>query len=267
MSILAEICATTAAHVARRKAAITNAELDRRIAAATPPRGFKAAIDASIAAGYPALIAEIKQASPSKGLIRQDFDPPAHARAYAAGGATCLSVLTDVHYFQGSDAHLIAARTACALPCLRKDFMVDPWQVAESRALGADAILIIVAALDDDVMQSIEVEAIALGMDVLVEVHDAIELERALTCLTSRLIGVNNRDLKRFVTDLSISEQLAPLVPTGTTLVSESGINGPADIARLRHSGIHAFLVGEHLMRHEDVEAATRALLYQGSIA
>ena len=258
---LAEICATTAAEVARRKAVVSDATLDARIAVASPPRGFRTALDARIAAGRPALIAEVKKASPSKGLIRADFNPPAHACAYESGGAACLSVLTDVPYFQGHDDYLIAARSACALPCLRKDFMVDPWQVREARGLGADAILIIVAALDDAGMTAIEAEAIALGMDVLVEVHDEAELERALVHLHSRLIGVNNRDLKRFVTDITISERLAPLAPTGTTLVSESGIYGPADIARLRGAGIHAFLVGEHLMRQADIEAATLELL------
>jgi indole-3-glycerol phosphate synthase len=258
---LAEICATTSAEVARRKASVSDAELAARIAAASPPRGFRPALDAKIAAGHPALIAEIKRASPSRGLIRADFDPPAHARAYEAGGAACLSVLTDGPYFQGHDDYLVAARAACALPCLRKDFMVDPWQVREARALGADAILIIVAALTDDVMVAIEAEASALGMDVLVEVHDEAELARALTHLSSRLIGVNNRDLKRFVTDIGTTERLAPLVPPGTTLVSESGIDGPAAITRLRSAGIHAFLVGEHLMRHADVTAATRQLL------
>ncbi len=258
---LAEICATTSAEVARRRTVVSDSALDALIASASPPRGFRAALDARIAVSQPALIAEVKKASPSKGLIRADFDPPAHARAYAAGGAACLSVLTDVPYFQGHDDYLVAARNACQLPCLRKDFMVDPWQAREARALGADAILIIVAALTDVVMATIEAEAVALGMDVLVEVHDEAELERALAHLSSRLIGVNNRDLKRFVTDISTSERLAPLVPAGTTLVSESGINGPADIARLRSAGIHAFLVGEHLMRQSDVAAATRELL------
>ena len=176
-------------------------------------------------------------------------------------------MLTDTPYFQGDDAYLVAARAAVTLPCLRKDFMVDPWQVREARGLGADAILIIVAALDDAAMSAIEAEALALGMDVLVEVHDAAEMDRALTHLSSRLIGINNRDLKRFVTDLAISERLAPLAPPGTTLVSESGINGPADIARLNACGINAFLVGEHLMRQADVTAATRHLLGQDAPA
>ncbi len=258
---LVEICTRTAADVAQRKAAIRDSVLDARISAASPPRGFRAALDARIAAGGIGLIAEIKKASPSKGLIRADFDPPAHARAYAEGGAACLSVLTDVPYFQGSDDYLVAARAAVNLPCLRKDFMVDPWQVGESRALGADAILIIVAALSDATMVAIEREAMAHGMDVLVEVHDAAELNRALAHLSSRLIGINNRDLTRFVTDLAVSEHLAARVPAGTTLVSESGINGTNDIARLRAHGINAFLVGEHLMRQADVADATRALL------
>ena len=208
-----------------------------------------------------ALIAEIKKASPSRGLIRKDFHPANHARAYEAGGAACLSVLTDAPYFQGHEDYLIAARAACNLPVLRKDFMVDPWQVAEARAIGADAILIIVAALDDLAMQEIEAAACERGMDVLVEVHNEAEMERAAR-LRSRLIGVNNRDLKRFVTDLGTTERLAPLAPEGTLLVAESGINSHGDLERLALCGARCFLVGESLMREADVESATRILLH-----
>lgn len=256
---LTEICDTTRAEVAIRKRAASLADLDARAAAQTPPRGFRAALEAKAAQGF-ALIAEIKKASPSKGLIRTDFSPADHARAYEAGGAACLSVLTDAPYFQGHEDYLIAARAACALPALRKDFMVDPWQVAEARAIGADAILIIVAALDDGQMAEIEAAALERGMDVLVETHNEQELERAAQ-LRSRLIGVNNRDLKRFVTDLGVTERLAPLMPEGALLVSESGINTHADLQRLAASGAGAFLVGESLMRQSDVTAATRALL------
>lgn len=257
---LAEICATKRDEVAARKPLASLGQLDARAAGQTPPRGFEAALRRRAADGF-ALIAEIKKASPSKGLIRPDFDPPAHARAYQAGGAACLSILTDAPYFQGHEDYLVAARAACDLPVLRKDFMVDPWQVAEARAIGADAILIIVAALDDDLMAEIEAAALERGMDVLVEVHNEAEMERAAR-LKSRLIGVNNRDLKRFVTDISISERLAPLAPEGTLLVSESGINGHADLLRLERSGIRTFLVGESLMREADVEVATRTLLH-----
>jgi indole-3-glycerol phosphate synthase len=256
---LTEICATKAGEVAARKPLASLADLDARAAQQTPPRGFEAALRAKAAGGF-ALIAEIKKASPSKGLIRADFDPPAHARAYQAGGAACLSILTDAPYFQGHEDYLIAARAACDLPVIRKDFMIDPWQVAEARAIGADAILIIVAALEDQQMAEIEAAAIERGMDVLVEVHNEAEMERAAR-LTSRLIGVNNRDLKRFVTDIATTERLAPLAPEGTLLVAESGINTHADLTRLAGCNARTFLVGESLMRQADVEAATRQLL------
>jgi indole-3-glycerol phosphate synthase len=256
---LTEICDTKRDEVAARKRLTSLSDLDACAAAHTPPRGFRAALKAKAATGF-ALIAEIKKASPSKGLIRRDFYPAAHARDYEQGGAACLSVLTDAPYFQGHEDYLIAARTACALPVLRKDFMIDPWQVGEARAIGADAILIIVAALEDSVMQEIEAAALERGMDVLIEVHDEAEMARA-AALKSRLIGVNNRDLKRFVTDLGTTERLAALAPEGSLLVSESGINSHADLLRLSHCGARTFLVGESLMREEDIELATRTLL------
>jgi indole-3-glycerol phosphate synthase len=259
MNKLTQILATKAEEVAARRAARSLTQLDAVDAGSV--RGFAAALRAKIDTGGFGLIAEIKKASPSKGLIRNDFDPADHARAYAAGGAACLSVLTDAPYFQGHEDYLVAARAACDLPVLRKDFMIDPWQVAEARAIGADAILIIVAALDDGPMREIEAAALERGMDVLVEVHDEAELDRALTHIRSRLIGVNNRDLRTFETDLAVTERLAKRVPPGTLLVGESGIAAHADCQRLARSGVHAFLVGESLMRQADVTAATRALL------
>ena len=256
---LIEICDVKREEVARRKKATPLSSLHDRAAGQTPPRGFRAALDAKAAAGY-GLIAEIKKASPSKGLIRADFDPPAHARAYEAGGAACLSVLTDEPYFQGHDDYLIAARAACALPVLRKDFVVDPWQVLEARALGADAILIIAAALDDAQMADIESLALELGMDALVEVHDADELERALK-LRSRLIGVNNRDLRDFTVDFARTYELVGHAPAGCTFVAESGLTSKADLDAMADHGVRCFLVGEALMRQADVEAATRNLL------
>ncbi len=258
-NILDRILETKRAEVAARKACTSIAELDADIARQTPPRGFRAALDAHAATG-PALIAEIKKASPSKGVIREQFDPPAHALAYQAGGAACLSVLTDERWFQGADGYLTTARDACTLPVLRKDFMVDAWQVTEARALGADAILLIMAALEDDQLAEIEAAAIECGMDVLVEVHDARELERALK-LKSRLIGVNNRDLRDFSVSFERTYELVARAPAGCTFVAESGLSTRADLDAMAARGVKCFLVGEALMRAEDVEAATRDLL------
>ncbi|MFK4793874.1 indole-3-glycerol phosphate synthase TrpC [Sphingobium sp. ZW T5_29] len=256
---LIEICDTKREEVARRKAVTTVADLQSRATEQTPPRGFRIALDTAARTGF-GLIAEVKKASPSKGLIRPDFDPPAHARSYAAAGAACLSVLTDELYFQGHDDYLIAARSACTLPVLRKDFLVDPWQVLESRSLGADAILVIVAALDDVQMAEIEDAALGLGMDALIEVHDIHELERAMK-LRSRLIGVNNRDLRDFSVDFARTYELVGQAPQGCTFVAESGLGSHADLIAMSHHGVRCFLVGESLMRQADVEGATRALL------
>jgi indole-3-glycerol phosphate synthase len=260
--ILARIADYKRVDVAARKAKTTVADLDAQLLAVSPPRGFRAKLIAAHAAckAQLALIAEIKKASPSKGLIREDFDPPSLARAYATGGAACLSILTDGPSFQGADDHFRAARGAVALPCIRKEFLVDPWQVLESRTLGADAILVILAMVDDGLARALMDEAKRLGIDALVEVHDETEMARACD-LGADLIGVNNRNLRTFTVDLANTERLSRLAPEDAVLVTESGVFTPKDVERLARSGARAMLVGESLMRQPDVAKAARALL------
>ena len=258
---LDKICADKAELVAERKKARSLASLEADAHAAGPTRGFANALRTAVAAGRYGLIAEIKKASPSKGLIRTDFDPPSLAAAYAAGGATCMSVLTDIPYFQGDDSYLVAARTAApALPALRKDFMIDPYQVVESRALGADCILLIMACLSDGLAGDLHAAADAWGMDVLIEVHDQVELERALK-LKSQLIGINNRDLKTLSVSLQVTLELMKSVPADRLAISESGLDSSRDLARMAEAGARCFLIGESFMRKPDVASAVRTMI------
>ncbi len=258
--ILAKICNDKRKYVWAQRLKVPEEELLPLLDDIEPPRGFHDALKRRVRNRKVGLIAEIKKASPSKGIIRENFDPAALAKAYRDGGATCLSVLTDEPYFQGKDAYLQQARDACMLPVLRKDFMLDEYQVTEARALGADCILLIMAALDDQTAMRLEGRAFQLGMDVLIEVHDEIELERALR-MSSRLIGINNRNLKTMQVSLKTTEKLAAQIPAGYTVVCESGIQTHANIEQMHQSGVFCFLVGESLMRQEDVAEATRTLL------
>jgi len=257
---LTAICAQKRLRIAARKTELSLSDVDAFARKASPVRGFAKALTAKVNAGQFALIAEIKKASPSAGLIRADFDPRALAKAYQRGGAACLSVLTEEASFQGRDEDLTAARAATALPVLRKDFMLDPYQVAEARAINADAVLIIMAAVDDALAAELEAAALHYGMDAILEVHDEAELARALK-LKSPLIGVNNRNLKTLVTDLAVTERLAALLPENRVLIAESGLKSVTDLKRLSRVGARRFLIGEALMKQPDVEAATRAIL------
>ena len=257
--ILERILARKREELEAARASVPFAEMQRRAAAAPPPRDFAGALRARIAAGRPAVIAEVKKASPSKGVLRADFDPAAIARSYEAGGAACLSVLTDRDFFQGAPEYLVQARAACSLPVLRKDFITEPYQVHEARALGADCILLIAAAVARQDMQGLEASARSLGMAVLVEVHDAAELESALA-LQTPLLGINNRNLRTFETRLETTLELLASVPAGKVVVTESGILAPADVARMRERSVNAFLVGEAFMRAPDPGAALRQL-------
>ena len=259
-TVLERILATKRQHIARQKAAKPLAVLEREARTASPVRGFAAALDAAVAARGTGLIAEIKKASPSQGTIRADFNPARLARAYANGGAACLSVLTDTEFFRGEDAHLVEARSAVDLPVLRKDFLIDPYQVVEARALGADCVLVILAAVDNAAAEALAETAVERGMDVLFEVHDEQELKRAKS-LGATLIGINNRNLKTLAVDLSVTERLAPRVAASAAVVSESGLETADDLARMGRAGVHRFLVGTSLMAKSDVAAATAALL------
>jgi indole-3-glycerol phosphate synthase len=258
--VLARICADKRREVEQRKARASLAALETRATAMPPPRGFRTRLDADFRPGRPALIAEIKKASPSRGLIRADFDPPSLARAYQVAGASALSVLTDAPYFQGDDAHLAAARAAVDLPALRKDFMLDAYQIVEARAIGADCVLLIMAALAPQESRALYALARDLGLDVLAEVHDPRELDQAAE-LEHAMLGVNNRDLRTLRVDIATFEQLAERAPPGRFLVAESGLRTSADVRRVAAAGARAILVGESLMSQPDVAAATRALL------